>query len=546
MPRCPARDYADRCAAIELQQRGLRQCEIAATLQRPPRWVRRTVDRYDAAVGVASLRDHSSRPHRSPTQTPAEVAAAICALKQAHPAWGRRQIAKQLRWQWRHDPARQRWVSDGRVRRVLDQHPELTPPGPPPPVRTPPRQIDYLACNLLWAADIHETHLADGRVWYTLHWLDLYSRFELGQLTTQHLTEELVVHSFLDVAQQYGLPQIVKTDHDKLWYDGVSGLPSPLTRVLSALGVYHLLVGPKQPWWNGVVERYVRTCRQEVVLPPPEDGAAVPQAIEATRQFYNEQRCHSQCQDQPPATIYQPSARHLPPNFDPAQVPFTQEPVVLSRQVQAGGRISLAGRTFPFSQRYAHQTITVTVTGWSAVAQAADGWQRTWDLHDQGEPPAAPPLPPVPPQPVTRKVDHDGCVMLNSYRYYIGIAWAGQTLTIQRHSDTWTVSVPDGTQKTLPCKHLYPRPRPAVKLARPAAPTAPRTAATNLLTRRVNQNGQVAFHNRLYFVGIAHKGQTLAVVPTAAGLEVYTTEQAWITTCPWKEPRQPDKPPNPM
>jgi len=72
------------------------------------------------------------------------------------------------------------------------------------------------------------------------------------------MTEELVLDSFLTVAQQYELPQIVKTDHDKLWYDGISGLPSHLTRVLSALGVYHLLVGPKQPWWNGVVERYVR------------------------------------------------------------------------------------------------------------------------------------------------------------------------------------------------------------------------------------------------------------------------------------------------
>ena len=545
MPRCPAQDYADRCAAIELQQRGLRQCEIAATLRRPVRWVRRTVGRYDAAVGLASLCDDSSRPQRSPQRTPPEIEAAICALKQTHMAWGRRQIAKQLRWQWRAEPERQRWVSVGRVRRVLARHPELEPPAPVPE-RTLPRHIDYLTCNLIWAADIHETHLPDGSVWYTLHWLDLYSRFELGQLTAQHLTEELVVHSFLDVAQQYGLPQIIKTDHDKLWYDAVGGLPSHLTRVLSALGVYHLLVGPKQPWWNGVVERYVRTCRQEVVLPPSGDSAAVPQAVETARHFYNEQRCHSCCQDQPPATVYQPSARRLPVGFDPAQAPFTQEPLVLSRQVQAGGRISLAGRTFPFSPRYAHQTITVTVTGWSAVAQAADGWQRPWDLHDQAIQPTTLPSPPTPPQPLTRKVNRDGCVMLKCYRYYIGIAWAGQTLTIQRHSDAWTVSLPDGTQKTLPCKHLYPQPQTEIKLVRPAAPTAPHWAETNRLTRRANQNGQVAFHNRLYFVGIAHKGQTLTVAPTDAGLEVFTTQLAWITTCPWKEPRQPDKPPCPM
>jgi hypothetical protein len=544
MPRCPARDYADRCAAIELQQRGLRQCEIAARLQRPVRWVRRTMGRYDAAIGLASLCDHSSRPQRSPQQTPPEIEAAMCALKQAHGAWGRRQIARQLRWQWRDAPEHLPWVSVGRGRRGVARHPELDALAPTRE-RTPPRQIDYLTCNLLWAADIHETHLPDGSVWYTLHWLDLHSRFELGQLTAQRLTEEAVVHSFLAVAQQYGLPQIVKTDHDKLWYDGVSGLPSPLTRART-LGVYHLLVGPKQPWWNGVVERYVRTCRQEVVLPPAAEGAALPQAIETARHFYNEQRCHSRCQDQPPATIYQPSARRLPADFDPAQAPFTQEPLVVLRQVQAGGRISLAGRTFPFSQRYAQQTITVTVTGWSAVGQAADGWQRTWHLHDQALQPAAPPLPPAPPQPLTRKVDCHGCVMLKHYRYYIGIAWTGQTLTIHRRSDAWAVSLPDGTQKTLPCKHLYPQPAAKAKRMRPDAPTTPLSTQPNRLTRRTNPNGQIAFHKRLYFVGIAHKGQTLLVVPTAAGLEVYTTQQSWITTCPWKPPRQADKPLCPM
>jgi hypothetical protein len=545
MPRCPAQDYADRCAAVDLQQAGLRRCEIAVTLRRPARWVQRTLGRYDASVGIVSLRDHSSRPQRSPRRTPAETEAEICELRRTHQTWGRRQIAEQLRWRWRDDPERRQWVSAGRVRRVLARHPELSPPVAAAE-RTPPRQIDYLTCNLIWASDIHETHLADGSVWYTLHWLDLYSRFELGQLTAQRFTEELVVQSFLQVAQQYGLPQIVKADHDKLWYDAVSGIPSRLTRVLSALGIHHLLVGPKQPWWNGVVERYVRTCRQELMLPSPSEAESMPQAMETARLFYNEERCHSRCQNQPPATVYQPSARRLPPDFDPARVPFTQEPLVLTRQVQASGRISLAGRSLPFSPRYARQTITVTIDGWSAVGQAADGWQRTWDLHVDTIQPAATPPPPTPPRPLTRKVDHGGCLTLQSYRYYVGIAWVGQTLTIQRCSDTWSVSLPDGTEKTLPCKHLYPQPAPKTTLSRPSAPTAPPSAKPNPQTRRVNKNGQLSFHNRLYFVGLAHKGQTLAVVPTSVGLEVYTTQQAWVTTCPWKTPLDADKPPGPM
>ena len=86
MPRHPARDYADRCCAVDLRQQGLRQGEIAQALQRPVRWVRRTFARQEAQVGLAGLRDRSSRPQRSPGRTPVEIERAICDLKQAHPA----------------------------------------------------------------------------------------------------------------------------------------------------------------------------------------------------------------------------------------------------------------------------------------------------------------------------------------------------------------------------------------------------------------------------------------------------------------------------
>jgi hypothetical protein len=69
------------------------------------------------------------------------------------------------------------------------------------------------------------------------------------------------------------------------------------------------------------------------------------------------------------------------------------------------------------------------------------------------------------------------------------------------------VSLPDGMQKTLPGKHLYPQSKTESEPVRPNAPTASLAGQTSLLTRRVNQNSQVAFHNRLCFVGIAHKGQ---------------------------------------
>jgi hypothetical protein len=119
MPRDPVKDYADRCKAIELERTGMTHGQIAQVLYCPEWRVRRTFARYDPQAGLDSLQDHSSRPHRSPNQTPPEVEKAICTLKQAHPAWERRQIAKQLRWRWRANPTLLHWAGEGRVRRIL-------------------------------------------------------------------------------------------------------------------------------------------------------------------------------------------------------------------------------------------------------------------------------------------------------------------------------------------------------------------------------------------------------------------------------------------
>jgi hypothetical protein len=481
------------------------------------------------AIGLGSLHDRSSRPTQSPTRTPAEIERAICDLKQAHPVWGRRQIAKQLHWRWRDDPQCLAGISVGRVRRVLARHPELQA-AEAAPADKPARQIDYLTCNLLWAADIQQTQLPDGSTWRTLHWIDLHSRYLLGQLTVQSLSEALVVESFLAVARQYGLPAIVKTDHDALWFDANSGLPSRLTRVLSALGVYHLLIGPRQPWWNGVMERCVRTCREEIRL--PEQGEALPAAMEATRSFYNDERCHSRYHDQPPATVYQPSPRQLPSDFDPQQVPPTAEPIVVTRRVDARGRINVLGGTYPYQRRYAGETIAVTVQGWSATARSEDGWQRTWDLHPTVAQPPPTPLPNLPPPPVYRKVNLRGNVLLNRYLYYVGIAWIGQKVRLERSSDSWQVTLPYGATKTWPCKHLFLQPgRSAPPSELP--PPQPREF-TPFQTRRVTLRGQIAFANHLYYVGVALKGRTVGVTPGPDGLAVYTTDAAWITTCPWK------------
>jgi hypothetical protein len=364
-------------------------------------------------------------------------------------------------------------------------------------------------------------------------------------MTVPRLTEEMIVQNFLDVAGKHGLPQVIKTDGDKLFYEPVSGLPSLLDRVLAAVGVVHLVMPKKQPWWNGVVERYIRTCRQEGALPDQGETEQVNQCMENTRLFYNQERCHSRCNDQPPATCYQPSERRIPADFELSQVPITMQPTVVTRQVQSNGRVSLTGHAYPFSRRYAGQAVTVTVEGWVATAQAQDGWQRAWDLHPGSETPPASLPPSGPPKPLTRRVTRRGCICLNRHIYYVGVAWAGLTLTLQPQGDTWLVTLPDGSTKSIP------DPQSLLPLARRPSPPRPQTPPSrppepvSFQARRVTKRGQISFHNRLYFIGIAHCGERVFVTPVSDGLAVYNADHAWITTCPWKGNQRADKPPCP-
>ncbi len=65
---------------------------------------------------------------------------------------------------------------------------------------------------------------------------------------------------------------------------------------------------------------------------------------------------------------------------------------------------------------------------------------------------------------------------------------------------------------------------------------------TPFQTRHVTKYGQISFHERFDYVGRTHKGHTVGVAATAQGLAVYTTDAAWITTCPCKEACPPVEP----
>src|SRR5262245_52638156 len=65
---------------VQRHRQGWRQAHIAAAMGVSRKCVKTWIDRYEAE-GVDGLRDRSSRPHSTPTRTPAEVEQKVLTLR---------------------------------------------------------------------------------------------------------------------------------------------------------------------------------------------------------------------------------------------------------------------------------------------------------------------------------------------------------------------------------------------------------------------------------------------------------------------------------
>jgi transposase-like protein len=78
-------------AVLEVLHARVPVVEVAARYGVSRKSVHAWVRRYEQS-GLAGLADRSHRPHGQPRQVPAEVEAAICQLRTAHPKWGPRRL----------------------------------------------------------------------------------------------------------------------------------------------------------------------------------------------------------------------------------------------------------------------------------------------------------------------------------------------------------------------------------------------------------------------------------------------------------------------
>ena len=119
--------------------------------------------------GDQELCDRSRRPHSSPARSDAATEARVLGVRDAHPAWGARKIARCLERAGVTPPAL------STVHEILRRHGRVVPP-PGAPRAT--QRFEKEAPNLLWQMDFKGwVRLANGMCCHPLTMVDDHSRY---------------------------------------------------------------------------------------------------------------------------------------------------------------------------------------------------------------------------------------------------------------------------------------------------------------------------------------------------------------------------------
>lgn len=265
------------------------------------------------------LADRSRRPHSSPLRADRAIEERVIAVRDAHPAWGARKIARCLEREGIKSPA----VST--VHEILRRHGRIAGPAGGAAAH---QRFEKPAPNLLWQMDFKGwISLADGSRCHPLTIVDDHSRYGLCLEACGNEQGSTVQGRLQLTFRRYGLPEAFFVDNGGPWGDSSGQRWTRLCVWLLKLGIAVLHSRPYHPQSRGKNERFHRTLNAEVLaLRRFRDLAEVQRAFDAWRPIYNLERPHEALDQEVPASRYRPSPRSMPDRLP--QVEYDEHEIV--------------------------------------------------------------------------------------------------------------------------------------------------------------------------------------------------------------------------
>ena len=307
--------------------------------------------------GVAGLEDRSRRPHTSPGRSEAEIEARIVALRDAHPRWGGRKLARRLR-DLRGDGV----PSPSTVTEVLRRHGKLDPAEAAK--HRPVQRFERSAPNELWQMDFKGHFAMDRGRCHPLTVLDDHCSYSLGLIACGDETRVTVQTHLTSLFRRYGLPGTMLCDNGSPWggsgAEGWTALEVWLMRV--RIGLHH--GRPRHPQTQGKEERFHRTLKVEVLQANRfADLPACQSAFDRWRRVYNEERPHEALGLAVPASRYRASAVCFPERLPAPEYHATDH----VRRMSRDGAARFQGRRVKMSQAFAGLDVAFRATATDGV-----------------------------------------------------------------------------------------------------------------------------------------------------------------------------------
>jgi transposase InsO family protein len=302
------------------------------------------------------LADRSRRPHSSPEQTDREIEARILAVRDAHPAWGVRKIARCLERESHSPPA------FSTMHQILRRTGRIKPP---PGGAVASQRFEMPAPNLLWQMDFKGwVRLGNDTQCHPLTVVDDHSRYDLCLQACADQRGETVRDRLELTFRHYGLPEAFFVDNGTPWGDPSGERWTRFSVWLLKLGIAVIHSRPYHPQSRGKNERFHRTLAAEVfALRRFRDLAETQQAFDAWREVYNFERPHEALEQQVPASRYRSSQRSMPDRL-PAPEYHSHEIVRTVSTTKA--YVSFKGRLWKVPQAFCGERLAIRPTSINA------------------------------------------------------------------------------------------------------------------------------------------------------------------------------------
>jgi transposase InsO family protein len=299
------------------------------------------------------LADQSRRPHSSPMRTEAAIEARILSLRDAHPAWGARKIARCLERDGVACPA------CSTVHEILRRHGRIVAPAGGAAAS---QRFEKPAPNLLWQMDFKgHIPLSGGGRCHPLTIVDDHSRYAVALEACANEQASTVQGRLQRTFRRYGLPDAFFVDNGTPWGDASGQHWTHLGVWLLKLGVAVLHSRPYHPQSRGKNERFHRTLKAEVfALQRFRDLAEVQQALEGWRMVYNLDRPHQALDHEVPASRYRPSSRAMPERLPEVQY---NEGEIVRRVGTTKAYVSFKGQAWKVPQAFCGETLAIRPRG---------------------------------------------------------------------------------------------------------------------------------------------------------------------------------------